>query len=119
MTVANKVAHAGPIGFSQSRDSDGTVRLAVSGELDIYTAPRLREPIEDILADPATTRLTVDFAQLDYIDCTGISVLISGRRLARRHGACFGVVNPRGQVLRVFNVLCLEHVFAPDAQSCS
>ncbi|NJC73919.1 STAS domain-containing protein [Planosporangium thailandense] len=119
MTIANKVAHAGPIAFSQSRDGDGTVRLAVSGELDIYTAPRLREPIEDILADPDTTRLMVDFAHLDYIDCTGISVLISGRRLAQRLGARFGVVNLRGQVLRVFNVLSLEHVLAPDAQACS
>jgi anti-sigma B factor antagonist len=119
VAVANTLAHVDPIVFTRSRGSDGTVRLAVSGELDIYTAPWLREPIESILADPATTNLMVDFAHLDYIDCTGVSVLMAGRRLAERRGTRFTVVNSPDQVVRVFTVLCLDGVLASDARYCS
>lgn len=96
--------------FSRGRASDGAVRLTLSGELDIYTAPRLREAIEAILIEPTATGLMVDVARLDYIDCAGISALIAGRRLARQHGNRFAVVNTRGQVRRVLTVLCLDQV---------
>jgi anti-sigma B factor antagonist len=119
VAVANTLAHVDPIGFTRSRGRDGTVRLAVSGELDIYTAPRLREPIESILSEPGTTSLMVDFARLDYIDCTGVSALMAGRRLAQRHGARFTVVNSPDRVVRVFTVLCLDGILASEVRYCS
>jgi anti-sigma B factor antagonist len=110
----NQLAYADPLALTPCRTGDGVVRLPVSDEIDIYAAPRLREAIEEILADPATTCLTVDLAQLDYIDCTGVTVLIAGRQLAERHGIRFTVVNPRGPVRRVFRVLSLEHLLETE-----
>ncbi|NJC67048.1 STAS domain-containing protein [Planosporangium flavigriseum] len=117
--MASKLPQADTFSLNVSRDSDGVVRLTVSGELDIYAAPRLREAIQGALAEPGTSDLTVDFANVDYIDCTGVSALITGRRLARERGTRFGVVNPHGQVLRVFTVLRLDHVLLSDLQHCA
>jgi anti-anti-sigma factor len=118
VAIANKLAHADTFAFSHSRGSDGTVRLTVSGEVDIYAAPLVREAIESILADPSTTDLMVDVADVDYIDCSAVSALITGRRLAQQHGIRFAVANPHGQVLRVLTVLRLDQVLAPGMQHC-
>jgi anti-sigma B factor antagonist len=112
-------ADADSLALTRSRGGDGTVYLAVAGEVDIYTAPRLREEIASILTDPTTSYLIVDLADLEYIDSTGASVLVAGLRLGQRHGAGFRVVNAHGQVLRVFTVLCLDRVLAPDARRCA
>lgn len=117
--VATKPAQTDTFAFSHSRGSNGNVRLAVSGEVDIYVAPQLREAVGSILADPDTTDLVVDFAHVDYVDCTGLSVLIAGRRQAQQQGIRFAVVNPHGQVQRVFSVLSLDHVLGSDPQPCA
>jgi anti-anti-sigma factor len=57
----------------------------------------------------------VDFASLDYIDSMGVSALITGMRLSQQRGTEFGVVNPRGEVLRVLQILGLDRALAPSA----
>jgi anti-sigma B factor antagonist len=104
-----------PLALTRSSTSYGTVRLAASGEIDICNVDRLRTTIETIIGEPATHRLTVDLADLDYIDSMGVSALIAGMRLSQRDGIAFAVVNPRGEVLRVLNILGLHHVLTAGA----
>ncbi|MGC9667172.1 STAS domain-containing protein [Planosporangium sp. 12N6] len=95
-------------------DTDhGDVCLAASGEIDICNVDHLRSTIKTIITEPATHRLTLDFADLDYIDSMGVSALIMGRRLGQQHGTGFGVVNLRGDVLRVVQILGLQQALAP------
>jgi anti-sigma B factor antagonist len=103
-----------PLALTRSSTSNGTVRLAASGEIDICNVDRLRTTIESIVSEPATERLTLDFADLDYIDSTGVSALIAGVRLSQQNGTAFSVVNPRGEVLRVLRILGLERVLIPS-----
>ncbi|GII24880.1 STAS domain-containing protein [Planosporangium mesophilum] len=102
-----------PLALSRLNTDRGTVRLAASGEIDICNAGRLRATIETIVSEPATRRLTVDFADLNYIDSMGVSALIMGMRLSQHNGTEFGVVNPRGEVLRVLQILGLDRALAP------
>jgi anti-sigma B factor antagonist len=103
-----------PLALTRSGTSHGTVRLVASGEIDIYNVDRLRSTIESIINEPATERLTLDFAGLDYIDSTGVSALITGMRRSQQNGTAFSVVNPRGEVLRVLKILGLDQVLAPS-----
>jgi anti-anti-sigma factor len=102
-----------PLALTRSSTSNGTVRLAASGEIDICNVDRLRTTIETIVREPATERLTLDFADLDYIDSMGVSALIAGARLSRQNSTDFSVINPRGEVLRVLRILGLDGVLAP------
>ena len=61
---------------------DRTV-VEVGGEIDVYTAPRLREQLVDLVAD-GKYHLVVDMERVDFLDSTGLGVLVGGlKRVAR------------------------------------
>ena len=73
--------------------ADGQRSLRVSGELDIATAPRLATALDDEVRPG--TRVTLDLADLAFIDAAGLRVLVgvvrtvgtSGRVVLRRPSA--------------------------------
>lgn len=83
--------------------------VQVSGDLDIDTAPALRQFLERVL-DTGVRKLIVDLANAYYIDSTGISLLLSTwNRLAERSGKLAVVCNvPR--IKKVFQIVNLLDV---------
>ena len=120
-TTQNPVTHVLPdhhierIVITRQHTGDGTVSLSVRGEIDIDNAQQLRVAIHQALAEPRTRQLTVDLADLSYIDSTGVSALVGGLNLARQRRAQFRVTNPHGSVLRVLTVLGLTETLASEA----
>src|SRR5262249_34841300 len=58
------------------RRVDGDERiLEVAGEIDVATSPALRSELSDLLGD-APPRVTLDFAQVSFIDSSGLGVLV-------------------------------------------
>jgi anti-anti-sigma factor len=105
-----------PLKLTRLNAGYGAVCLAAAGEIDFCNAHRLRETIEAILVEPATQQLTLDFADLDYIDSTGASALVVGMRLGQRQRTGFTIINPHGEVLRVLRILGLDDLLAPSAK---
>ncbi|MFF8610357.1 STAS domain-containing protein [Streptomyces sp. NPDC015346] len=70
----------------------GRVRVAVSGEIDFVSAPRLRAALDAALSDGAR-RVVVDFGEVQFCDCYGLSVLLRARRRARERGMDLRLVN--------------------------
>ena len=62
--------------------TDGATLIRVIGELDLSTAPRLREMLVE-LAGNGTVDVTLDLAEMSFIDSTGVSVLVSGFKRLR------------------------------------
>lgn len=86
-----------------------SVCLKVGGELDIYTAPDLQEAIEQLEATvPAL--LIVDLADLDFIDATGLHILLEAHERARNTNRCLFLLRPRPMVQRVLQVTGLDRV---------
>ncbi|GAA1362369.1 MULTISPECIES: STAS domain-containing protein [Catellatospora] len=83
--------------------------LEVGGEVDVYTAPKLRERITELL-DGGVTAVVVDLARVDFMDSTGLGVLVGGLRRARAAGATFGVVCSRESLLKIFRITALDQV---------
>ena len=54
---------------------DGSVVLALRGELDIATVPVLRRAVDDLLG-PHLNAVTIDMANLTFVDVTGLRVLV-------------------------------------------
>lgn len=63
---------------------DGRTRLALTGELDLATAPALRDRLDQSWADSRDVR--VDLSRLEFIDSSGMNVLIQAVNDARREG---------------------------------
>ncbi len=85
--------------------------LEVSGEVDVYTAPALRDRITDLL-DAGRHRLVVDLAGVEFLDSTGLGVLVAGLNRAREVGGTLDLVCPQERVLKLFRITGLDEVFA-------
>jgi anti-sigma B factor antagonist len=63
----------------ESTGPDGTASLVVRGEIDMATAPQLRHTLM-ALVDGGATRVTLDCRGLEFLDSSGIGVLIAVRK---------------------------------------
>ena len=91
-----------PLTVERTR-SDGYDVLAVDGELDIATAPRMIAALNEALAD-MDVPLVVDLSTVLFMDSTGLALLINARRRALRSGYGFAIVCPEGPIARVFEI---------------
>lgn len=90
--------------------ADGTRVLAVAGEIHVSTAPELSETLTRAIAS-GHTRLVLDFSEVEFIDSTGLSVLLNAlRRLTRSQGA-LSLVCTNPTVLRLFEITRLDSTF--------
>jgi anti-sigma B factor antagonist len=92
-----------------SAGSDHEVGLA--GELDMATAPLLSEELQRLAAEGAA-RVTVDLAELAFIDSTGLSVLISGLKRLRQQGGDMALRSPTPATRKVLEITGLTELFA-------
>jgi anti-sigma B factor antagonist len=84
------------------------VLLACSGELDTTTAPALVAA----LATREEPRVIVDLAAIDFMDSTGLSILLNARRRYLRAGRRLVVLCPDGPARRVLRLACLEETLS-------
>ena len=69
--------------------------LQVTGEVDVYTAPMLRERIRELAAKGAV-HLIADLSQVDFLDSTGLGALVGGLKRLREDGGSLAlVITPR------------------------
>jgi anti-sigma B factor antagonist len=97
----------------RTSQSAGTTVVAVSGELDLYTAPRLREELLVALSEPLAG-LIVDLSGLAFMDSTGLGLLIGAHRRATASGAALRVVCDHPVIVRILHVSGLDQVLAVD-----
>jgi anti-sigma B factor antagonist len=95
-------------------ERDGVVVLAASGEIDVSSAPNLRQQRVEISAG-APERVVVDLEGVDFLDSTGLGVLVSGLKRFRTGGGDLLLVCTRPRILKVFEITGLTEVFAIHA----
>ena len=81
--------------------------VVVAGELSLAEAPVLERHLADVLGS-ASSAIVVDLAGVDFIDSTGLSVLVRAQQQASERGVEFGVQNPRAQAHRLLSLTGLE-----------
>jgi anti-anti-sigma factor len=82
----------------------GCLVVQICGELDIATAPELREQLLAILNRQTTSRLILDLSKLEFMDSSGVAVLIDTDRRARLLGGSVALVAPQRSVSRVLQI---------------
>lgn len=85
--------------------------LAVKGEVDVYTAPRLREKLVELVSQ-GKLQIIVDLEGVDFLDSTGLGVLVGGLKRLRSHDGDLGLVCSQPRVRKVFEITGLTKVFA-------
>src|SRR5579863_1219196 len=92
-------------GLTMQQQENGVV--VVAGELSLAEAPILERHLADVLATASST-IVVDLADVEFIDSTGLSVLVRAQQQASERGVEFGVQNPRAQAHRLLSLTGLE-----------
>jgi len=88
--------------------------LSLRGEIDVYTAPRLRQAIID-LVEGGATRIVVDMEKVDFLDSTGLGVLVGGLKRVRVKDGSLSIVTTQDKILKIFDITGLNRVFAIHA----
>jgi anti-sigma B factor antagonist len=91
-------------------EQDGVAVLSVHGEVDVSTAPRLRQQLVEMAA-AGSDRAVVDLNAVDFLDSTGLGVLVSGLKRFRTLGGDLLLVCTQRRILKVFEITGLTKVF--------
>ena len=84
--------------------------IELEGEVDVYTAPQLKQQMISILEGGAK-ELVVDLAKVDYLDSTALGVLIGGLKRMRERDGNMVLVCPSPRIRRVFEITGLDKIF--------
>jgi anti-sigma B factor antagonist len=86
--------------------------LQIAGDLDAYTAPFLRDRMRDLTA-VGVRHVIADLRQVDFLDSTGLGVLIGGLKRFREHGGSMAPVVTKSSILKIFQITGLTSVLPP------
>ena len=93
-------------------DGDHTI-VAIWGELDIATAPVLRDRLFSLLSG-GSTHLVLDLAGMTFIDSRGLGAFIGAARDVRAAGGELDLVHPRPAVRRVIEISGMSQALLVD-----
>lgn len=85
--------------------------ITVSGEIDVYTAPKLREKLIS-LVEEGSYQLIADMEGVEFLDSTGLGVLVGGLKRVRAHDGWIDLVCTQSRILRIFKITGLNKVFS-------
>ena len=89
---------------------DGIEVIDVQGEIDIYTAPRLRELLINLVST-GSYQLVVNLDKVGFLDSTGLGVLVGGLNRVRAHDGSLELVCTQQPILKILKITGLTDVF--------
>lgn len=84
--------------------------IAVSGEIDVATAPQLRECLHRVIAEGGKT-IVLDLLGVTFLDSTALGVLVGALKRCRELGGDLHVVVADPRIMKIFEITGLTNVF--------
>ena len=94
----------------RTHEKDGISIIEVEGEVDMYSSPRVRSEII-ALTKRKKQVICLDLQKVTYMDSSGLATLVEGLQLAGQYEGNFKLVHLREEVLEVFELTRLDHIF--------
>src|SRR5436189_4591689 len=97
---------------------EGAYVIALSGEVDLYTAPEFKQQLLDVIGNGAEN-VIVDFTDTSFIDSTTLGVLVGGVKRLRPNDGQLSLVCSDRNITKIFEITGLDRVFDiyPDRES--
>jgi anti-sigma B factor antagonist len=89
---------------------EDTQVLDLEGEVDVYTAPTLRQVIVEQV-DGGTKNLVINLENVQYLDSTGLGILIGGVKRLKEQGGSLRLAGPSARITRIFEITGLNKIF--------
>ena len=84
--------------------------IALSGEVDLYTAPEFKQQLLDVIGQGAKD-VIVDFSDTTFIDSTTLGVLVGGVKRLRTNDGQLSLVCSDRNITKIFEITGLDRVF--------
>ena len=94
----------------ETRHTDDVTIVSIGGEIDVYTAPKLRDKITELVAD-GVYDIVIDMEEVEFLDSTGLGVLVGGLKKVRAHDGSLQLVCNQDRLLKIFRITGLAKVF--------
>lgn len=101
---------SGPVTGFEVLGSAEEPRVHATGEIDLATAPLLRATLSDLVDDGARL-ITLDFAEVTFLDSSGLGVLVAAMKRLEARGGRIRVEHSRDNVRRIFEITGLDQAF--------
>ena len=92
------------------QSSDGPYVIALSGEVDLYTAPEFKQQLLEAISNGAK-HVVVDFSDTTFIDSTTLGVLVGGVKRLRANDGQLALVCDDRNITKIFEITGLDRVF--------
>ena len=96
--------------LSEDDANAGAHLISLRGEIHVTTAPRLSEHLTEAI-ESGKTAIVLDMSDVEFIDSTGLSVLLNALRLVGQRDGALALVCTNPTVLRLFQITGLESTF--------
>ena len=102
-----------PPQFSLSEENLDEQRhvVAVTGEIDLFTAPELKAVLSEAV-EAGRTRIVVDLTETTFLDSTALGVLIGAVKRLRSRDGVLTIVNTDANIAKTFEITGLDQIFA-------
>lgn len=92
------------------------VVVRAAGEIDLHTAPLLDEPVREAV-ESSSPRVVVDLSQADYLDSTGLAVLVSAHKQLLAAGRSLVLRTSQPRVLRLLGLAGLTRLMTVEPEA--
>ena len=92
------------------RDDAGAVTITVEGEVDVATAPTVRDELYRLI-DRGTKRIVVDLSGMEFIDSTGLGVFVGALKRSREGGGELELRSLKPAARKIFDITGLSSAF--------
>ena len=96
--------------LSEETPRDSSFVVAVSGEVDIFTAPELKRSIANAI-DEGAREIVVDLTETRFLDSTALGVLIGAVKRLRPLDGRLVIVNTEPSTAKTFEITGLDQIF--------
>jgi len=96
--------------IATEQGGDSSYVIALSGEVDLYTAPEFKQQLLDVISKGAKD-VIVDFSNTTFIDSTTLGVLVGGVKRLRTNDGQLSLVCSDRNITKIFEITGLDRVF--------
>lgn len=94
----------------ENKIQDSIIEIKPIGEVDIYTSPKLKNQIFALIEE-RNTDIIIDGESLEYIDSTGLGVLMSIYKKMQENSLNLNIINLKPNIYKLFDITGLNKVF--------
>lgn len=90
-------------------EKDGDLVAHVAGDIDHHSAPGIREEIDRLLEEKRPARLLLDLRETDFMDSSGLGLILGRKRKTDEMGIGLVLINPTDGCKKILRLAGMEH----------